>query len=174
MASPGFRSLCAFTQPDHSHQECRPALFSDFPAPSVPPPADGGWTWSFPLAPFPLSMSSRYLWRRQKITLSLSDMRKPFMREICPGCFISLWPGGHLRRLSFGRLLCTCGQQWGAVMPTALLRDGVSGQVDACRERAEVVPGKAALEARILKFSFQYKKPKWKKEGKKSESQSTM
>ena len=23
----------------------------------------------------------------------------------------SLWPGGHLRRLSFGRLLCTCGQQ---------------------------------------------------------------
>lgn len=28
-----------------------------------------------------------------------------------PGCFISLWPGGHLRRLSFGRLLCTCGQQ---------------------------------------------------------------
>lgn len=87
MASPGFRSLCAFTQPDHGHQECRPALFSDFPAPSVPPPADGGWTWSFPLAPFPLSMSSRYLWRRQKITLSLSDMRKPFMREICPGFY---------------------------------------------------------------------------------------
>jgi len=45
-------------------------------------------------------------------------------------------------------------------MPTALLRDGVSGQVDACRERAEVVPGKATLEARIMKFSFQYKKPK--------------
>ena len=93
MASPGFRSLCAFTQPDHGHQECRPALFSDFPAPSVPPPADGGWTWSFLLVPwsfllvpFPLSMSSRYLWRRQKITLSLSDMRKPFMREICPAC----------------------------------------------------------------------------------------
>lgn len=105
---PGFLPLCARTQPDHGHQECRPALCSDLPAPlaSHPFSASSGRRWMdsvIPLAPFLPSMSSQYLWRRQKITSSLSHMRKPFMREVRSGCFVSSWPGRHLRHLSVGQ-----------------------------------------------------------------------
>ena len=147
--------------------------------PHSPPPlsASSGRRWMdsvIPLVLFLPSMSSRYLWRRQKITPSLSHMRKPFMREVCSGCFISSWPGRHLRHLSVGQapvpLRPAVRGQWRGLPSWRMAsqdRWSPAGNV------LKLVPGKAALKARILKFSFQYKKPKWKKEERKV-SRSTM
>ena len=144
------RSLASFhsarAQPDHGHQECRPALSSDLPAPFAPAPQRllrqtvDGLSHSFS-AVSPEHVLPVLVEETENYTIIIAHEEALYEGSML-GVFYQL-----VARKTSASSQCWAGScapeasSEGAVTRTALLKDGISGQVVTCRECAEVGAG---------------------------------